>query len=454
MVALTDALSLVRDDGGPHLLSADGIDQLAARRGVAFRDTALTPGNTLRLFVRQVANGNVACSAVRHLAGVDFSDSAWCQARARLPIELIRDVHRRVLDGAGGEGDDAARRRFHGHRVLVVDGTSDSMPDTPPLRAHYGVPSGCRPGLGFPTSHLLMLVDHRRGLIVDCVDAPLTTSDLSQMPQVHAQLNRGDVLLGDVIFGGWAHLALLLKAGLHAVVPAHQKRIVDFTPGRPYAHPRKGRGTKRVGKPRSRVVRSLGDDDQLVEYFKPANRPAWVDDAQWAALPESITVREARRTVKRKGFRAITVTIVTTLLDPAAYPADELVALRMTRWQVETNIRHLKVTLGMDVLKCKTLAGVRKERLIFLLVYNLIRVAMLCAAGAQGVNANRLSFADTLAWLRHGDVSSLPALKVNPLREGRLEPRVLKRQKKEFPYMQRPRAELKAELRAKHGDGT
>jgi hypothetical protein len=107
----------------------------------------------------------------------------------------------------------------------------------------------------------------------------------------------------------------------------------------------------------------------------------------------------------------------------------------------------------MDVLKCKTIDGVRKERLVFVLVYNLIRLVMLHAARAQRVNVNRLSFADTLAWLRHGDLDVLPSLTVNPLRAARLEPRVLKRQKKEFPYMTRPRAELKAQLRAKHGDG-
>ena len=454
MVALTQALSLVRTDDSPHLLSADRIDQLATERGVVFRDTTLTPGQTLRLFVRQVAHGNVACSAMRHLAGFDFSDSAWCQARARLPIELVREAHLHVLQAAGAEGD-ADACRFHGHRVYVVDGTNDSMPDTPPLRSHYGVPSGVRPGLGFPTSHLTMLMDHRRGMIVDCIDSPMTTSDISQAPAVHAHLAAGDVLLGDVIFGGWAHLALLLRANLHAVVPAHQRRIVDFTPGRAHAHPCKGKSTKRAGKPRSHVVRSLGRDDQLVEYFKPVEQPAWMDDAQWAALPDLITVREIRRTVKRKGFRAITVTIVTTLLDPERYPADELAALRMTRWQVETNIRHLKITLGMDVLKCKTLDGVRKERLIFLLVYNLVRAVMLRAAATQKVDVNRLSFADTLAWLRHGDadLSAVPELKANPVRDGRLEPRALKRQKKEFPYMKRPRAELKAELRARHGDG-
>ena len=87
-------------------------------------------------------------------------------------------------------------------------------------------------------------------------------------------------------------------------------------------------------------------------------------------------------------------------------------------------------------------------------VANLIGLIMLRADRAQRVNVNRLSFADTLAWLRHGDLHALPRLKVNPLRQGRLEPRALKRQKKQFPYMKRPRAELKAELRAKHGDGT
>jgi hypothetical protein len=174
---------------------------------------------------------------------------------------------------------------------------------------------------------------------------------------------------------------------------------------------------------------------------------------QWSQLPGSITVREVRRTVKRQGFRPITVTIVTTLLDAREYPADELIELRLSRWMIETNIRHLKITLGMDVLKCKTLEGVRKERLVFLLVYNLIRVLMLAAARVQRVNVNRLSFADTLAWLRLADLSAgLPGLKVNPLRPGRLEPRALKRQKKEFPYMTLPRGTLKSQLRARHCD--
>jgi hypothetical protein len=463
MAAFDLALSRVRD-GAHDLLLPARIDQLARGSGVRFRNTTLTPGNTLRLFAQQIAHGNVACSAVHHLAGEEFTDSGWCQARERLPIELIRRLHRLIVDDARREldrsddlGDERGdtSHRWRGHRVYVVDGTNDSMPDTPELRAHYGVPAGCREGLGFPTSHLLLMMDHRSGLLIDCVDSPMTTSDPSQAPPLHAHLSPGDILLADVAFAGWAYLALLLQANLHAVMPVHHRRIVDFTPQRPHAHPRQGKSAKRAGKPRSRVVKTLGQDDQLVEYFKPAKKPAWMSEEQWTHLPASITVREVRRTVRRHGFKPMTVTIVTTLLDPEHHPADELIELRLTRWMIETNIRHLKITLGMDVLKCKTLDGVRKERLMFLLVYNLIRIVMLRAARAQRVNVNRLSFADTLAWLRLADTRDIHAmtrLKINPLRPGRLEPRVLKRQKKEFAYMMLPRTQLKSQLRAKHCD--
>ena len=206
--------------------------------------------------------------------------------------------------------------------------------------------------------------------------------------------------------------------------------------------------------PRSLFIRALCTQDQLVKYFKPKQKPLWMDDEQWKQLPDSITVREIRRQVKREGFRPITVTIVTTLIDPEEYPAEELVELRLTRWLVETNIRHLKITLGMKQLKCKTVERVRKERLIFLLVYNLIRMVMLWAARRQNVNVNRISFADTLSWLRYGEVSRLPDLKINPKRRCRLEPRSLKHCQNRYPFMKVPRHVLKSQLRAAHCDMT
>ena len=458
MAAFDLALSRVRE-GSDHLLVPARINQLARATGVIFRETQLTPGNTLRLFAQQIAHGNIACSAVHHLAGEAFSDAAWCQARQRLPMDLIERVHRRFVDETRAElnvADDVGDGpyRWRGHRLHVVDGSTDSMPDTPALRTHYGVPAPSREGLGFPAAHLMLLFDHRSGLLIDCHDTHVDTHDASVVSKVHPQLQSGDVVLGDDAFGSYTHLALLLQANLHAIMPVHHKRIVDFTPGRSHVPKKKNTARKSAGQPRSRLVKTLGAQDQLVEYFKPPIKPDWMTAPQWMAVPESILVREIRRTVKRNGFRPITVTIVTTLLDPESYPADELVELRLSRWMVETNLRHLKITLGMDILKCKTVEGIRKERMMFLLVYNQLRRVMLQAARSQGVNVNRLSFADTLAWLRHGDISVLPRFKINPLRPGRLEPRVLKRAKKQYPYMVRPRAELKAQLRALHCDTT
>ena len=324
------------------------------------------------------------------------------------------------------------------------------MPDTPALRSHYGVPAACTAGLGFPTSHLLLLMDHRSGLLIDCQDAPGDTHDASVASTTHPYLQDGDILLGDDAFGSYTHLALLLRANLHAIMPVHHQRIVDFSARRSHVPPRENTSRKSAGRTRSRLVRTLGREDQLVEYFKPPHKPRWISQTEWNAVPESIRVREIRRTVQRHGFRPIVVTVVTTLLDPDQYPADELVELRLTRWMIETNIRHLKVTLGMRTLKCKTLQGVRKERLIFLLVYNLIRMAMLRAAWRQGVNVNRLSFADTLAWLRYGDLTMPVELKINPTRPGRLEPRAIKRPSRSFPHMTRSRAELKSQLYEKY----
>jgi hypothetical protein len=456
MAAFDLALSRLRQGDDDFLLPAR-INQLARAQGHLFRQTTLDPGNTLRLFAQQVAHGNIACSAVHHLAGVDFSDTAWCQARQRLPMELIEQVHRGFIDEARRELDQTndigdGEYRWRGHRLCVVDGSTDSMPDTPELREHYGVPRPCREGLGFPMSHLMMLMDHRSGFLIDCHDAHVDTHDASVVSKVHQYLQPGDVLLGDSAFGSYVHFALLLQANMHAIMPVHHGRIVDFTPGRPHVSMKKNSYKNSAGKPRSRWIKSLGKDDHLVEYFKPPSRPDWMSQEQWEKLPPSIVMREIRRTVGRHGFRPITVTIATTLLDPEQYPAEELIELRLTRWMIETNLRHLKTTLGMDVLKCKTVEGIRKERMMFLLVYNLIRRCMLRAARSQRVNVNRLSFADTLAWLRYGDLTVICPIKINPLRPGRLEPRVLKRTKRQFSFLMVPRAVLKAQLRARHCD--
>ena len=417
-----------------------------------WRDRELDPATTLALFVQQVVHGNAPCTEVRHIAArlglCDSSDaftgSAWCQARSRLPLDVYQAMLTRVCD-ASLPLTKLADHLWRGHRTFAIDGSSFSMPDTPELREAFGSPGGQAEGCGFPVAHLLVMFNVATGLLLDAVASPMRTGDVSGAAELHAHLDEGDVLVGDDAFAGWAHFALILRAKLHAVLPNHHLRIVDFEPGRPHT----GDGGKDVvaGRPRSRWVKHLGDEDQLVEWFKPRSRPAWMTPRQYDALPDSIVVREIRRTVRQEDGPRVTVTVVTTLLDPLKYPPDVVIELRMRRWEVETDIRHLKTTMGMDVLRCKSEDGVRKELAVFCLVYNLVRVVMLRAAARQKVKVERISFADALKWMRHarpGD--SLPDLVVNPPRRGRVEPRCKKRRPKQYDLMNKPRDRLRKAL--------
>ncbi len=421
------------------------VEGVCAEFGHVWRDRELDPATTAALFVQQVLNGNVPCSEVRHLAGRCFTPSAYCQARARLPLAVVQSLLTRVCDAALAATRRATHLWLGRHRVFHIDGSTFSMPDTPELRKAFGLPSGPKPGCGFPTAHLLVLFHAGTGLLLDAWASPLHTGDIAQVAEAHAHLEPGDVLIGDDTFSTYAHLAMLTRLGLHGLFPVHHRRIVDFTKGRP--HTAEGKDAV-AGMPRSRWVKSLGKEDQLVEYFKPQGRPAWMSRADYDALPDSVLVRELRRTVRRPGLGGVTPTMVTTLTDPLAYPVGELLELRLRRWDVETNLRHLKITMNMDVLRCKTERGVRKELAVFCLVYNLVRVVMLEAARRQEVPVARVSFADALKWVRHarpGD--ALPDLLVNPRRPDRAEPRCKKRRPKQYDLMNKPRDELRRRLK-------
>ena len=168
---------------------------------------------------------------------------------------------------------------------------------------------------------------------------------------------------------------------------------------------------------------------------------------EYAALPNTLAVRECQYRVTEPGFRVQLITLVTTRLDADAYPAEELATWNLRRWEVETDLAHLKTTLGMDVLHCETERGVLKELTVDAIVYNLVRVVMLEAGRRQGVPPNRISFVDALRWLSSSPPGTpLPELVVNPYRPGRTEPRCKKRRDKKYPYMKAPRSGLRQRL--------
>jgi hypothetical protein len=430
-----------------RLLQASAIESICRQIGYTWRERTLGPVATIHAFLLQVLHGNTACDHVPHLVGGRFTGEAYGQARSRLPLELFDRLLNLVCRALGACHDEAAG--WFGHRVWFLDGSGCSMPDTPALQHAFGQPGGQTKGCGFPVAHLLTLFHAGTGMLQKTLVAPLRTHDLARAWQMHEELRRGDVLVADRGFCSYAHLAQLVQGGLHGVFRLHQKMIVSFRIGRMHLPPSPPypKMKRALGLPRSRWVKWLGRCDQLVEYFKPKTRPKWMTIAQYQALPFAIVVRELRYCIWQPGFRPREIILVTTLLDPDRYPAAELAQLYFDRWRVEINLRHLKQTLHMDVLRCKTVAGVYKELRMLALVYNLVRLIILEAAKEQRIDVERISFIDALRWLRHARPGEpLRTLVVNPSRIGRFEPRVRKRRPKQYPLMQQPRQTLKQTL--------
>lgn len=422
-------------------LSPQAIEAACRRVHHVWRKRLLDPTTTLYLFLLQVLHGNTACRHVVHFGGWTFSESAYCQARKRLPLavfEALLETTAATLRAATSRGS-----RWLGHRVWLVDGSGFSMPDTPDLQRHFGQPGGQRKGCGFPVAKWLALFDLTTGMLLRSATAPLRTHDMARSAAVSRVLEPGDLVVGDRGFCSYAHLALLMQRGLHAAFRIHQKQIVDFTPGRPRAR----RGAKEpAGLPRSRWVLAQGASDQVVIWFKPKRRPSWMTEEEFEALPGEIPVRELRYRIDVAGYRVRQITMVTTLLDAAAYPASELAELYYRRWQVELNFRHMKISMKMDVLRCETVEGVLKELAVFALAYNLVRSVTYESAVARGIEPERVGLLDAVRWLIGSEEADVTVLLVNPRRRGRVEPRVVKRRPKQYMRMTKPRAVLRNQL--------
>lgn len=398
-------------------IPASLIQRITQSLGLTTRDRKLTPGVTTHLAVQRCLHGGTALTHLRRFVSFDFTASAFCQAIARLPVAFFGLL---ALVVTGRLRSDGKADRWHGHRVFLLDGSSLSMPDTPELQAEFGQPSGQKPGCGFPVAHILALFDHRTGYLVNTILAPLATHDLAHAAATHKEMQTGDLLLADRAFGSFAHMALLRRRGLHGLFRLHQRR--------PHGIAR----------------------DRIVVYAKPKphQKPSWMSEEEFAALPDSVVVREVKVTIKVPGSRVRKLWLATTLLDRERYPANELAKLYGQRWQVEGHLRSLKTTLGMDVLKSQTVAGVKKDVLLFAVAYNLVRKTMQTAAGQQHVSADRICFTDALRWLLHARPNDdVPKLIVVPLRPGRWQPRVRKRRPKPFPLMTQTRNKLRKRLK-------
>jgi hypothetical protein len=443
---------LAQADGLPFadVLTAGRVETAFREEKAAWREAIYTPLLTLWAFLSQIVSPDGSCRAIvaRVLAWLvsrgeppcSPKTDPYCKARQRLPESLLR----RLVRAAGQELHRRSRAEWlwKGRRVKIADGTTVSMPDTPANQAAYPQAPSQQPGLGFPLARLVVVFCLACGTVLEaalgCYQGK-QTGENALLRTLADTLGPSDVLLADRYFGGWFDLALWQQRGVDVVMRLHQLRRCDLRRGR-----------------------RLGPNGHVVTWPKP-QRPDWLDEATYQALPEALELRELRVRVRQRGFRTKALVVVTTLLDAAAYTATDLADLYRLRWHAELDLRSLKETLGMGVLRCKSPAMVRKEVWAHLLTYNLIRAVLAQAALEYGADPRELSLKGALQaltafaerWLEAPEETAeelyawllltIGAHQVGD-RPDRVEPRARKRRPKEYPLLTKPREEARKKL--------
>ncbi|MEQ1694119.1 MAG: IS4 family transposase, partial [Gemmatimonas sp.] len=415
--------SLLQADDLPfaNVLTAERLADVFESEGVDCsddddRDVVYTPAVTLWAFLSQMlfTGEQRSCTAavarvavVEALSGRVVSGTntgAYCRARCRIPETVPRRLARELADDCETQLPD--EWHWQGHRAFLVDGTTFSMPDTPEHQA--GPTCGrCPPqpnsqaaGLGFPILRAVALISLATAMVSGAALGPYSgkeTGETALFRQLFELLKRGDVIVADRYYAGWFTITLLQELGVEVVTRLHQHRTADF-----------------------RLGRRLGADDHLVCWPKP-QRPEWLDQKTYDRLPNTLRVREMKFAVRERGFRMQSVVVVTTLCDATTITREDLADLYGQRWHAELDLRNLKSTMSLDVLRCKTPEMVRTELWMGLLADNLVRHSLLPAAAAAECLPRQLSFCAALQFLANtwltaathsGDLAGLIALRL------------------------------------------
>ena len=431
-----------------ELLPKSTIGQALEELNIKYKKRLFDPFVTLWAFLSQVLDTDKSChnavsKIIAYLTGegveIPSTDtSAYCQARSRLPEKLLEKLFNQT--GQNLEEKVTIEHLWCGRNVKVIDGSTVSMPDTVENQKEYPQPKTQKPGCGFPIAKIGVIFSLATGAAVALVIDILNTHDIQLARKLYQFLNPLDILLGDRAFCAYADLVTIKKLNCDAVFRKHQARKTSTQKGK-----------------------IVGDSDKLVTWHKPKRCPKGLSKDEFDVLPQTITVREIYYYVIIPGFRTQRVSLITTLLDAKTYPTLEIVKLYGKRWDAEIDLKHIKTTLGMDVLRCKTPSMVRKEIYAYLLAYNLLRSLMWSAGTTYGTPPLRLSLQGTRHHLNnfipqllaayskkclqiYSTLLKVIAHKAVPERPGRSEARVRKRRPKAYPLMTKPRHELNKQL--------
>ena len=390
---------------------------------------ALNPASPCREIVRQIQ----ALFCLNNRGSVDAGTGGYCQARLRLPLDTLQRIRHAVADRAD-KLLPQDQQLWHSLRPKVIDGTTVTLPDTPKNQRAYPQSRSQKPGCGFPLLKLVGIFSLSSGVLLDCVTGNKHQHELALLYKMLDHFRPRDLVIADRGFCNFVLISLLLLRGVGSLFRLHQARLIDW---------RKG---KRLGK-----------DDRLFTWSKPAKKPRYLPDCLWKLVPGELTVRVLRFQLKVKGFRPESVTLVTTMIDAQAYPAEEVAQLYARRWKIELWFRDIKTSMGMEVLRCQSPKMVHKELEMFLIAYNLIRALMTEASAIHDVPLDRISFKGTVDATRQYSIAIAQARSKKkqkelltqlilvlakdevPHRPGRREPRAIKRRPKPFPLLNKHR---------------
>jgi hypothetical protein len=399
------------------------------------------PITTLSMFLVQILNADSSCQNSVNSAAISRMNEglplgstltgAYCRARKRLPLKLISDlVH---ITGQLTESLVPTQWRWRDKRVHLVDGTTLTMPDTKENQAVYPQQSGQKPGLGFPICRMVGVICLSSGTILNGAVGPYKGkggSEQALLRQLLSTFNPGDLILGDALYGSYFLLSTLLHKGVDVVFEqlGARQSTVNFKQGK-----------------------YLGTNDHLLQLKKTKRIPDWMTKEEYENHPDSLYIREVKVAGK---------VLITTYTSPHSVSKADLKALYKKRWTIEVDLRSIKDTLGMGVLRCKTPEMNEKELWAYLLAYNLIRLLMVQAAACTGSLPRNLSFKHTLQLgLAFFNCANLSDKRSNTIalfalisqrkvgnRPGRVEPRAVKRRPKPYPLLMKIRAVAQKEI--------
>lgn len=367
----------------------------------------------------------------------------YCVARMKLSEDALHELSNEVAV----ELEDAADESWLWKNLhpMLIDGFNFTMPDTPKNQAVFPQSKAQKPGIGFPIARAVAIISLATAAVMNIAIGPYAgkkTGENALLRSMLSTLKPNNIAVMDRYYCSYMMLALLLNQGTHSCARKHHLRHSDFRRGR-----------------------RLGRYDHLIHWTRP-QRPKWMSKELYAEIPETLELREIRFNIVFPGRRTRSLDIITTLTDAEAYTKEDIAELYGFRWNVELDIRSIKSNLNLGHVRCKSPEMVRRELWTTILAYNLIRATVASAALLHDKKPRQISFTSACqfvlsSWslIACGAVgkSRMVTFLLHKLKEiadcevanrpGRLEPRVLKRRRHGYKLMQKPRVQLRAELR-------